>query len=83
MSQVKEMPADMEEQIRKLRDTKTVIKQKIFEDPVKKKVKKLKPKPKVMKPKPKVMKPKAVPKGSHRMPDGSIMKDSTMKKSRY
>tara|TARA_R110000824_G_scaffold89433_1_gene219272 strand:- start:2586 stop:2819 length:234 start_codon:yes stop_codon:yes gene_type:complete len=77
MSQVKEMPADMEQEIRKLRDSKTVIKQKIFEDPVKKKkVKKLKPKPKVMK-------PKAVPKGSHRMPDGSIMKNSAMKRSRY
>tara|TARA_R110000803_G_scaffold9083_1_gene28951 strand:+ start:301 stop:513 length:213 start_codon:yes stop_codon:yes gene_type:complete len=28
-------------------------------------------------------KKKTVPKGSHRMPDGSIMKDSAMKKSSY
>ena len=80
MSQVKEMPADMEQEIRKLRDSKTVIKQKIFEDPVKKKkVKKLKPKPKAAA----KAAAKAIPKGSHRMPDGSIMKNSAMKKSRY
>ena len=44
MSQVKEMPPDMEEQIRKLRDSKTVIKQKIFEDPARARAK-AKPKP--------------------------------------
>ena len=77
MSQVKEMPPDMEEQIRKLRDSKTVIKQKIFEDPARARAK-AKPKPK-LKGKGKV---KIVPKGSHRMPDGSIMKNAAMKKGK-